>query len=289
LSNIIKNSQMKRSILLNAFLVVTAVVGITFTANSQTYVISAGADSRDSVTVGSRAGYRVTPDPTIVALSAIMNPSIFQWVFSSAAPILKPDGTAATLVSPGFYSDTAISGVMPVAAGTITVSVLERSQPKVGTSCDGLVQTLNIDVLPRATVTFTGTGNGACSAQNYNIPVNLTGFGPWTVEYSITYTTFAGVSSPPVTYTIGGGTAATLGTVSNHGATSLNLPILTAQLSSGMGTYAVNIINVFDRFAMKSLDLTLVDSQVGDLPAAAFDLFIYPTPTTSPIKHVKNM
>lgn len=280
---------MKHSILLNALVLMFAAIGISFTAQSQTYVISAGADARDSVTVGSRAGYRVTPDPTIVALSTIMNPSIFQWAFSTAAPILKPDGTAATLVSPGFYSDTAISGVVPAAAGSITVSVLERSQPKVGTSCDGGTVTLNIDVLPRATITFTGTGNGACAAQNYNVPVNLTGFGPWTIEYSITYTNLTGTSSPPVTYTIAGGTAATLGTIANQGATSLNLPILAAQLSSGQGTYAVNITNVLDRFAMKSLDLTLVASHVGDLPAAAFDLFIYPTPTTSPIKHVKNM
>lgn len=281
---------MNHSIFQKSLVVVIAILGITFTAQSQTYVLSSVAgETRDSVTVGSRAGYRVSPDPTIVALSSIMNASIYQWAFSPVASILKPDGTATTPVSPGFYSDTAISGVMPAAPGTITVSVMERSQPKVGTSCDGNVQTLNIDVFSRATITFTGTGNGACSAQDYNIPVNLTGFGPWTVEYSITYTPFAGVSAAPVTYTIAGGTAATLGTAANSGATSLNLPILTAQLSSGLGTYSVNIINVFDRFAMKSLDLTLVASQAADKPAAAYDLFIYPTPTTSPIKHVKNM
>jgi len=284
---------MNRSIITNALIVLIALIGITFTAQSQTYVLSTVAgETRDSVTVGSRAGYQVSPDPTIVALSAIMNPSIYKWVFSNAAPIRKSDGTLDTDLSPlnvGFYSDTAISAIMPAAPSTITVSVMERSQPKAGTGCDGNTQTLNLDVLPRGTIAFTTLSDGACSAQPFNIPVNLTGFGPWIVEYSITYTTFAGVSSPAVNYTIAGANAATLGTVANHGATSLNLVIPAIQLNSGLGTYAVNIINVFDRFSMKSLDLTLVASQAGDKPAVPFDIFVYPTPTTSPIKHVKNL
>jgi hypothetical protein len=280
---------MKRSILLNSIVLMVAAIGISFTAQSQTYILStAPGQSRDSVTVGSRAGYQVSPDPNIVALSAIMNPSIYQWLFAPVRPVLKPDGSATAPVG-GFYTDTAISAIMPAAAGTITVSVMERSQPKVGTSCDGNVQTLNIDVLPRATVTFTGTGNGACAPQLYNIPLNLTGFGQWTVEYSITYTTFAGVSSPAVNYNIAGGNAATLGTIANQGPTTLNLVIPAVQLGVAVGTYAVNILNVYDRFAMKSLDLTLVASQAGDKPAVAYNLFVYPTPTTSPIKHVKNM
>ena len=278
---------MNYSIYRKSLIVLAFVLGLTFTAKSQTYVLSTVAgEGRDSVTVGSRAGYQISPDPTIVALSAIMNPSIFQWAFSNAAPVLKSDGSATAPVG-GFYSDTAISALMPAAVGSISLNVMERSQPKAGTGCDGLVQTLNIDVLSRATITFTGTSNGACSAANYNIPVNLTGFGPWTIEYSITYTTFAGVSSPAVNYLIGSG-AAILG-VLYQTSTSLNLPITAAQLSSGLGTYAVNIINVYDRFGMKSLDLTKVASQVSDLPATAFSLIIYPTPVTSPIKHVKNL
>ncbi len=280
---------MNYSILRKLLIVLTFVLGLTVTAQSQTYVLSTVAgEGRDSVTVGSLSGYQIARDPAIVALSAIMNPSIFQWAFIPVTPVMKPDGiTPATLVSPGFYSDTAISAIMPAAVGSISLSVLERSQPKAGTGCDGAVQTLNIDVLSRAKITFTGTSNGACSAANYNIPVNLTGFGPWTIEYSITYTTFAGVSSPAVNYLIGSG-AAILG-VLYQTSTSLNLPITAAQLSSGLGTYAVNIKNVYDRFGMKSLDLTKVASQVTDLPATAYSLIIYPTPVTSPIMHVKNL
>ena len=280
---------MTRSIFRIVLVCSTLWLGISYSGQSQTYVSSLIAgETRDSITVGSRAGYQISPDPAIVALSSIMNPSIFQWTFASGAVVQKPNGTAATIVAPGFYSDTAISAVMPAVTGTDTLSTVERSQPKAGSSCDGSIQKLILDIMPRATISFTGTTNGACSAQDYNIPVNLSGYGPWIVEYSITYTNQSGVSSPAINYLIGSG-ADTLGTIANSGPTSLNLTVLGTQLNLGLGTYSVKILNVYDRFGMKSLDLSLVASQAGDKPAGSYDLLIYPAPATSPIKHVKNL
>lgn len=271
-------------------MLVSGLIGLS--TYGQTYVLSTAAgEGIDSVTVGSRMSYKVDPDATISALS-YMNPSVFQWIFSNGLTVNKEDGTASTAVvtEPGYIVENAVSALMPGASGTFTVNVNEKSQPKAGTGCAGNVVSLTIHAFPRPTVNFSGVqSNGSCSAAAYSLPLSLTGYGPWTVEYSISYNGGAAVN-----YTISGGNAYTCGSASDIGGTTANtgysLTIPAAQLSSGVGEYDVKILNVYDRFALKSLDRALVASTATDLPTTnLYQLYIYPTPTTSPIQHIKNL
>jgi hypothetical protein len=261
-------------------------------ANSQSYVLSnVAGETIDSVTVGSRMPFKVDPDPLIAALS-YMNPSIFKWVFSNSLTVLKEDGTASTSVAgePGYISENAISAVMANTAGTITLTVNEKSQPNTGTGCEGTAEILNIQVLPRPTINFSGVQSaGSCSVSSYSLPLVLTGYGPWTIEYSVSFE-----GGTAVNYTISGSNAFSCGTVANVTGTTptsaFNLDIPAAQLASGTGEYEVKILNVYDRFALKSLDRSLVGSGISDLPTTnSYKLYIYPTPVTSPIQHVRNL
>ncbi|MFN8207168.1 MAG: hypothetical protein U0T82_07140 [Bacteroidales bacterium] len=273
-------------------LFIALVLAFVIDANCQTYVQSdVAGETIDSVTVGSRMPYKVDPDPVIAALS-YMNPSIFKWVFSNGITVNKEDGTGSTSVSgePGYIVENAISSVMPNIPGTITLTVNEKSQPNSGTGCEGGDQVLDILVLPRPTINFSGVQSaGSCSVGTYNLPVVLTGYGPWTIEYSVAFN-----GGTAVNYTITGGNAYSCGTASNAAGLSptaaFSLVIPAAQLASGPGEYEVKVLNVFDRIALKSLDRGLVGSVASDLPASnSYKLYIYPTPTTNPIQHVRNL
>ena len=282
---------MKRKVLLNALILVIAGLSINFSSKAQVYVLStAPGQSIDTVSTGGRYAYKVTPDATIAAMvPSVMNPSVFQWVFTPGLTVLKEDGSGnATVVptEPGYVSESAVSAVMPAPA-LISLSVNEKSQPLSGTGCAGAATTLQIRVVPRATINFTGTqSNGGCAAANYSLPLTLTGYGPWTIEYSIT-----GPTSTD-NYTIALANAANVGnanqTVGVAGITTLTLDITAAQMNQGTGTYDVKILNIYDRFMLKSL--SALTSLVADLPTTnSFKLYVYPTPAAPTIQHQKNL
>jgi len=258
-------------------------------AGAQSYVLSTvSGEGIDSVTVRSRMGYRITPDSIIVSLVevGIMNPSIYNWSFSDGTTVLNPDGSTAIAVG-GFYADTAISAVIGNTLGIISVSVAEQSVPMAGTGCTGGTQTLLIQVLPRPTIYYFPPGllqaKGACAVENYSLPLSLSGYGPWSVDYTITFNAGA-----PVAYN------QVIGSVGNNVGTtpinSLTLDIDTTQLANGVGTYLVQITNVRDRISLKSLDSTLIQAHPADLPTVdSFMLYVYPTPVNiNTIKHIKN-
>lgn len=278
---------MKRKVLLNALILVLAGLSINFSSKAQTYVLStAPGQSIDTVTVGGRYAYKVDPDATIAGwvTSGIMNPSVFQWVFSNGQTVLKEDGSGnATAVGtePGYFVENAISAVMPAAPGLIRVVVNEKSQPKIGNGCAGDTTGLGIRVVPVATINFTGTQEaGACAAQNYSIPLSLTGYGPWKINYTISYN---GGAATPFSVTIGNAGQA----VGTTALTSLTLDVTSAQLASGVGTYDVQIANVSDRFMQKALNTTPL---TGGLPTTnSYKLYVYPTPAAPTIQHQRNL
>jgi hypothetical protein len=271
--------------------ILLSIIALTamFAAHAQVYVSSTTAgEGIDTVTVGSRMGYQVTPDATIAAMTTIMDPSVFKWTFSNSASVRKADGSGvatATTSPAGYFNENNISAVMPTSTGDITLKAIERSIPKADATlgCEGNEQSLTIRVIAKAKIDFTGTlTKGSCSAADYSLPLSLTGFGPWKISYTISFN-----SGAPVTYNV------TIGAISNKPGTTplttLTLDIPTAQLSSGVGSYTVTLTNVLDRFADKSLDKTLVAATATELPSSPFNLYIYPTPTTSPIQHIRNL
>jgi len=278
---------MKRAIYISVLFFILVIPGVK-NAGAQIYVLpSVQGEGIDSVTYGSRMGYRVTPDSLIASMVAlgIMNPSIYNWLFSDGTTVLNLDGTVAAAVG-GFYTDTAISAIINKTAGgnIINVSVAEQSVPKAGTGCTGESDSLIIQILPRPTINYTGVPkNGACSAVDDTIPLILTGYGPWSVDYTVSFN-----SGVPVAYNqIIGGVINKPGTTP---LTTLSLIIPSSEFIGGQGTYVVQITNVRDRISLKSLDQSLIAAQKADLPAIdSILMYIYPTPKQKHIKHEQNL
>ena len=278
---------MKRTIKISALFLILMLSGLRNMC-AQNFVPSTFAGRGiDSVTLGSLMAYRIAPDSIIASLVRIgaMNPSVYNWLFSDSTTVLQVNGSPAIADSNGFYPDTVIGAVFNKTYGILSLQVAEKSNPNGGLGCiSQTTQSLTIQTLPRPTINFTGNpqANGACSETDFNIPLKLTGYGPWSVDYTITYD-----STAPVAFNqmIGGAGNA----VGMTQITTLTLNITAAQLSNGFGTYKIIITNVRDRISLKSLDQTLIAAHAADLPTVnAYIITIYPSPGTKPIKHILN-
>jgi hypothetical protein len=117
-----------------------------------------------------------------------------------------------------------------------------------------------------------------CSAQEVRIPVTPTGFRQFEIAYSINYYDNYDGSGTPVAST------------SDYLVLTNDILIFPANaFDSGLGLYEITITGITDRISRKSLDMSLVASQPGDLPPDAHQVFLYPSPKTNPLKHVRNM
>lgn len=251
---------------------------------AQAWVLSSDpGESVDSVTVGSRAGYKINYDPLIKSFPAsIMDPSVFDWKFSGSQPVLPLNGTTTPLTAAdaqGFYTDTAISMIAPDTIGLMYLTVHEKSRPLIGSGCaDPLGQKLPIRVLPRPTLKLDSIMGGNSKATTFNIPMKVTGYGPWIVEYSI----ITNATTTSVTDTLGSVTDA----VGNQ-PKDLLLTVK-SPLNADLTGITVTFTNILDRVSNKSLDKTLVKSQAADLPESSYKYFVYPEPKTQKIIHQRN-
>ncbi len=242
--------------------------------------------SADTVTIGSKMIYQVTPDP-VIAADANMNPSHFDWKFSQTddTPIAN-SGAGITLdesaAGSGYYAESTINVAYDAAtypAGTtIKVKTAEVTQPAFGTGCTGSDEEINVFFVEVPTVEVNGTTGGGCGISSWNVPLNVTGYGPYNVTFTVEYNQ--------------GGTTVThteaVGAVANKGGSthSLNLTLnTTTHLDQGTGRYDIVITNIVDRFSGKSQ--VAIAGSVG--AADTYTIGINPTPTTSPIQHIRNL
>jgi hypothetical protein len=285
-----------------------------------------GTGTSDYVTIGSRVPYYVQPDAGIVTLVGLgaMNASQFGWEFLDAtataaiAPaltVLNYNGTgAAAGGAADFYVGNEISVVWDaasVAAGTqYTVRATEHSMPTSGVFADGCSDATpelrTVWVIDRPTIDFQAASSSACgitpgAGVQYFVPIDVTGLGDWDISFDVTYNGAAYLAAQ--TYTAGTATAvandaALLGAASavkslNGTPTAdvdgLEVIINGATAANGFGRYDVTVTNITDRISRKSLDMTLVAAQVADLPAAAYTIWVMPTPVTAPIRHRSNL
>jgi len=273
----------------------------------------------DYVTIGSRVPYYVQTDPVIQAMTdaGTMKQSIFRWFVTTAADvtipgigILKYDGTAATQydafrnvqAGTGYY-DNEISIVWSTgqgfAAGTqYKVKVAEKSVTLSSTiqGCeDATPEELNVFVLARPTVAFDGTEGGGCGINpgtDFYVPLTVTGLGNWEVTYTVSYN--GGAAGAPQTYTLNlaapAVTDATVIAESTTPRTAAGTPTsgtdgLRVSLPAGQyGYYDVTITNITDRISRKSQDALAAQGAAG-----SYRIYVVPTPTTSPIQHLKNL
>ncbi len=278
---------MKKMTLLKSIATVAlfTVVGMgAFGQSLGTYVSDAQADS---VVVGARMPYYVQPDATVASMvtAGLLNASYFKWELPGA---VAPENFAGTAATPGtgaytnYYAEKEISHIWG-STGSFQVKVTERSNPLSGLAngCDGTTTTRNVEVVAVPTIDYTTAGGylGACSATTINVPVTLSGSGPWKISYTVT-----DAASNVLTVTdqvVSDGNMPYRGSVTTI---PLSISFTTAPLTGAAGVYKVAITKVTDRLTAKSLN-----NVVGTFNGAAYNVGVLATPTTSPIQYIKNL
>lgn len=265
---------------INLSIAVIVLLGLS----SYTFGQSMVAGGTDTVTVGSKVAYSVDPDPVILA-DPNMDPSDFDWFFTDMSDVVTSTGMSVEETKSGSYYDAdSINVTWSAAAGSqYKVKVAEVSVPQFGSGCRGNEVEQNVQIVARPTIDFQGAApyeGGGCGVSTFDIPLSLSGYGP----FEITFTVEKNQDGSPVTHT------ETIGYVGDNGTvTTYNLSLDNTHFS-GNGRYDVVITNVADRFSAKSLDQSAVASQASDLPGTnLYTIGIAPTPTTSPIRHLRNL
>jgi hypothetical protein len=240
-------------------------------------------ESIDTVTVGSRMPYFVEPQTAVTGLGFE-----YQWTFSATGlTILKYDGTGNATAGTGanFYKENEISVKMPSTAGAITVKTNVQSLAGTTVLCSGTEATNNIQVVPVPTMAWKSTeAMKQCTPVSADIPIDiqLTGYGQWMVNYSIVKSDFDG-TNPVAAVNKTDVAIGANGNAVGATATDFALNIPEAEFAN-VGLYTIEVTKLTDRISRKSLDVV-----AGTLPTTKFQIFVYPTPVTKPLQHVKNM
>jgi hypothetical protein len=238
----------------------------------------------DTVTVGSSVTYAVDPDP-VTAADVNMNASHFDWFFTSDAGgstvITAGITVAETQLSDGYAEDSinvAYDSATYLPGTTIYTRVAEVSQPMYGTSCRGNEQVQEVFIVNEPFVTLVTGSTGGCGITQDTVPLTVNGYGPFNVDFTVTY--YDAANNPTVhNY------SESIGAVSDQGANSLDLILnTTSHLTDGTGRYEVVIDDITDRFSRKSMV-----ALTGNVTSGTFTIGINPVPTTQPIRHIRNL
>jgi len=273
------------------------------------------------VTVGARVPFATQSAPSIWQLQkqgVLASQSVWKWEIAPTGPsFYAANGTsnltAATndlgvedLTGLGFYKDSAISVDFP-ATGIFKLYVTERTVSNISgiTGCEGNKDSLRIQVVNAPTIVFNDLdrimgGCGADVAANNDIPITVTGNGYFSstgglwITYKIDYTDLTGATSNllPST-TINDGDEFSTGWAQfsvNNLATNTVIPF---NITDGnYGTYTVTLEAITDEISRKTLN-TKSGYDTQGLPAVVAErtlkIYALPTPTTQPIKHIKNV
>ena len=249
-------------------------------ASDYTVFTTTGGESVDSVTVGSRMPYKVDAQDPVTGLTFE-----YKWLFSTspALTIQNLGGTNLTGIN-DYYAANEISVVMPTGTGGITINTNVRSLAGGVEMCaQAKDDTYHVMVVARPTIKWAAGGrNNSCAAEAVSIPLTaLTGYKQFEVAYSINYYANVDKSGSPTTST--GNIVLTNAMVAGS---TLDFPATTF---SATGVYEITITGITDRISRKSLNMSLVASVAGALPGDAYNVYVYPAPTTKPLQHVKNM
>jgi hypothetical protein len=275
------------------------------------------------VTVGARVPFATQSSSSIWALEkqGVLAPqSVWKWQISPTGPTMyASDGTSSLttpgllgaenigVVAPGYVSDSAISIDFP-ALGNFGLYVTERSVSNIPgiTGCEGNVQHLAVQVVSAPTIVFNDAdriigGCGADIAADNNIPITVSGNGPFStngglhITYNITYKDLAGTTSnivPTGTIIADGGSEFSTGWAQfsvNQGPTNTHINF---NITDGnYGTYTVTLEAITDEVSRKTLE-TKAGYDTQGLPVLAqrtLTIYALPTPTTQPIKAIKNI
>ena len=261
---------------------------------AQTYQVA--PFETDTVAVSSKAKYKVDLYYNDVAPSVLFNPSGVNWSFPAgyaAGDFTQLLGGALTTGADGAYDQKEIVMNLKSPAGTtLTLGAKELSRPISGTGCvdAGAGTTRSIVVVALPTATF-GVDSGGCALPaTISLPVNFTGYGNYDVRFSVQAKDMLGVN-------VGAAFNIDLTNIKNvrttQTASRIYVAINTATFPALVagGYYVVSMTNLQDRISKKSLNYAFNTTQVlNTTPTGAdiYNYYVYPTPTTQPIQHVKN-
>ncbi len=237
-----------------------------------------GSELKDTVTIGSVMPYQVSGDVNMHQLRnwGVLNASNYTKLISAGGTIHNSLGTGSPAASDSAFSVTWSS------LGAQTVSVTEVPQVISGPAyCTANTETLDVVVINRPKAVWGTAPSSGCgvAGTTVSIPYTATGTGKFTVTYRIKYTTLTGTS----TDVVNSNAVANLGNNST-GSQSLNFSYSVP--AGAYGQYEVFIENISDRISRKSGVATIATT---DYPVTALSFYAYPTPTTQPIRHIKNL
>jgi len=274
------------------------------------------------VTVGARVPFATQSDTPIWQLQwqGVLAPqSVWKWQITNGpggTTFYAADGTSSLtpatndlgvedLTGMGFYKDSAIS-IDFQNVGTLDLWVTERTVSNISgiTGCEGNIEHLPIQVVNAPTIVFNDPdriigGCGADKAANNDIPITVSGNGYFSstgglwITYKIDYTNLSGTTSSFLSDTtikdgVSNFTSWAQFSVNNSNTNTVipfNIP------DEQYGTYTVTLVAITDEISRKTLN-TKSGYDTQGLPVVAertLKIYALPTPTTQPIKHIKNV
>ena len=271
---------LRNGIYATAFILLSVGIHAQTLQNTQISVIpytdftDTGAESVDSVTVGSRMPYRVEAQTNVPAGLDVE----YKWLFSSASTVEALSLTTSPLTGDGdYYTANEISVVMPSTTGNITINTNVRYKSGGTALCAGEDDDeYNVMVVDRPKISWTAGEIISCVSMPVTIPVGVTGYKQFEIAYKIDYYNNFDSSGTPVS-------------TNEWVVLAGNNLIFPKEKFTSTGVYKITVTNITDRISRKSLDMSLVEAKPGDLPTGAYTVKIYPAPTTKPLQHVKNV
>jgi hypothetical protein len=249
-----------------------------------TYTHSPFADANydnsitEEATVGAEMPYYVKRDANVNG--SFFDASTFKWSWTGITAV-KDLTSSTAVVAATATSYNHVIAKMPTTAGTATLSTIEVSNPKFGVGCEGDATKVTITVVEKPTFSLTAGSTGGCSASAQNLVVSLTGTAPFYVDYEISAVGIDGSTVVGSTKTY----KATLAAATDK------LLVDPSQLvdvagAATPGKYTVKVTKVWDKNSWKAINAT----DLAVVPTVnVYDIYVYPTPTTSPIQHIKNL
>jgi hypothetical protein len=244
----------------------------------------------DYVTAGSIMPYNVTPFD-FGSMAADFNASTFAW--SVTAGVKGTDWQTYEPVNGVVIAAPATSLLSAInigwtTVGSYTVSVQEKSNPKLGSGCDGVVEDIPVQVIARPSIAWPATTTvGGCNTGagvSFNILADVTGTDRFNITLSCTRTNLDASTTSILSSVVQSPAIGDVFSGSVYEALT-NQTIYTLNVAAGIyGRYVFTIGGITDRISRKSG----VSTQATDYPATTYTVLVYPTPTTGKIKHVAN-
>jgi hypothetical protein len=229
-----------------------------------------------------------------ITANAFFNNSGIVWTFPAgytAANFTQIDGASALTTGADLaYNQNEIVMTAGAVTNGLILSAQEISRPLAGTGCLAAnTTTRTIDIVAMPTATYAADSGGCAVPLTLQLPVNLTGYGNYDLQFTVQ-------AYDMTNATVGTADVVNVTGIYNQrvrGTHAVRVPVATGSfdaLPTG-GYYVVTMTNLQDRVSKKTLSYAFNTTNVANANADGADdyrFFVYPTPVTQPIQHIRN-